>query len=148
MTIDEYLMPGGEKLLIYRFVGMGGGPRVYLQGALHADEVSATVALHRLTKLLDAAEQAGELIGEITVVPHCNPRGLGQFAYGRHLGRFDLTDRRNFNRSFPNLADAIIGHLERMPLAARTREAAVAIGHALMAGARTLRTSATGCGSN
>lgn len=133
MTIDEHPLCNGEKLLVYRFAGRGGAPRVYLQGALHADEVSATVALHALTKLLDAAEQVGQVIGEITVVPHCNPAGLRQFTHGRHLGRFDMTDGRNFNRSFPDLAGTVIDRLERMPREARTRAAAVAIGQAAIA---------------
>lgn len=133
MAIDEHLLAGSERLLVYRFAGRGSGPRIYLQGALHADEVSATVALHRLTELLDRAEQAGQVIGDITVVPHCNPAGLRQFTHGRHLGRFDMRDGRNFNRSFPNLADAVVDRLGHLPRAARTRAVAVAIGQAVMA---------------
>src|SRR5262245_37608357 len=94
MVIDEHLLRGGEKLLVYRFAGGGSGPRIYLQAALHAHEVSATMALHRLTELLETAERAERVIGEIIVVPHCNPAGLIQFAYGRHLGRFDMIDGR------------------------------------------------------
>jgi uncharacterized protein len=110
MEID-CLPVGGERVSVHRFGKAGARPRIYLQGALHADEVSATMALAGLVDLLIKAEAAGKLEGEVVVVPQCNPIGARQFVLGRHLGRFSL-DGRNFNRGFPNIGAQMVAFLQ------------------------------------
>lgn len=107
----ERMNVAGEGIVVHRFGLPGARPKVYLQGALHADEVSATMALAELVGLLEKVDAAGEVRGEIIVVPHCNPFGAKQFILGRHAGRFSL-DGRNFNRAFPQVGDRVVEQLK------------------------------------
>jgi uncharacterized protein len=78
-------------------------PKVYIQAALHADEIPALLVAHHLRAMLQAAEDAGALLGEVVLVPSANPIGLMQHVNGQQQGRFDLRDGTNFNRHFPEL---------------------------------------------
>lgn len=122
-----------EGIVVHRFGTPGARPKVYLQGALHADEVSATMALAELVGLLEAADAAGEVRGEIVVVPHCNPLGAKQFVLGRHLGRFSL-DGRNFNRAFPQVGDRVVEQLKRLDPDRQTIKEALRIGAEILGG--------------
>ncbi len=105
------LAPGlVPRLSVIRFGEASRGPKVYLQGALHADEAPGTLAAHRLAeRLADLPEEA--ICGEIVIVPVANPIGLSQRVLGLHLGRFALEDGRNFNRGYPDITDAVIAAL-------------------------------------
>lgn len=78
-------------------------PSVYLQAALHGNELPGVAALHHLVPMLRRAEADGRLAGRVTVVPFANPIGHGQYLLGEHAGRFALGSRVNFNRDFPLL---------------------------------------------
>lgn len=93
-----------QHLSIYRFGTAGASPKVYIQGALHADEVPAILVTQRLREMLQQHEAAGHIRGEIILVPYANPLGLAQFSLSHHQGRFDLRDGGNFNRGYANLA--------------------------------------------
>lgn len=96
-------VPGVEyRLPVLSFEGGDrGAPRVYMQAALHAEELPGTAALHFLVPMLQAAEARGDLKGSITVVPRANPIGASQYVNGAMEGRFDLGSRTNFNRDYP-----------------------------------------------
>jgi len=99
--------PGHElSLRVFRFRGSQDSPSVYMQGAIHSQEIPGMVVLDRLIPLLAAAEKEGRLNGDVTLVPLANPIGLAQGIFGYTLGRFDLNTRLNFNRSFPTEAAA------------------------------------------
>jgi predicted deacylase len=101
ITLDSDT-PGQEfSLRVFRFRSSGNGPAVYMQGALHSQEIPGMVALDRLIPRLAAAENEARLDGDVTLVPLANPIGLAQGVFGQTLGRFDLNSRTNFNRSFP-----------------------------------------------
>lgn len=87
----ERIYVAGEGIVGHRFGTPGARPKIYLQGALHADEVSATMALAELVGLLEKADAAGEVCGEIVVIPHCNPLGAKQFALGAISAAFRST---------------------------------------------------------
>jgi hypothetical protein len=89
------------SLRVLTFHGSGHGPSVDMQAAVHAHEMPGVVALDRLVPKLENAEKEGRLLGSITIVPHANPIGLSQAVFGETLGRFDINERVNFNRSFP-----------------------------------------------
>lgn len=112
---------------MHRFGTPGARPKVYLQGALHADEVSATVALAELVSLLQEADAADDIRGEIVVVPHCNPLGAKQFILGRHVGRFSF-DGRNFNRAFPQVGEQVVEQLRQLGPDRQTTTEAMRIG--------------------
>lgn len=112
--------PGTRReLTVHRFGREGARPKVWIQAALHADELPGAMALHYLMPMLAAAERAGTLIGEVFVAPTANPVGLAQQMAGRPMGRFAFDGTGNFNRGFADLcqplADAVSGKLGRDP---------------------------------
>jgi hypothetical protein len=99
--------PGtASALTVHRFGTPGARPLVYVQGALHADEIPGMIAAHHLRERLTRLEQDGRIAGEIVLVPFANPLGLAQRLLGQAVGRFDLSDGVNFNRAYPYLVPA------------------------------------------
>ncbi|MCA0176951.1 MAG: M14 family metallopeptidase [Proteobacteria bacterium] len=101
--------PGTTQQLISLHYGTPGrGPKVYIQGSLHADEVPGMLVAHHLRRHLDAAEAAGHIQGEIVLVPMANPIGTHQWVLRGYQGRFDVASGENFNRQFTDLAPAVL----------------------------------------
>ena len=120
MILDTQDLPSDSpgrlhRLTAYRFGTAGARPKAYLQAGLHADEMPGPLILHHLRGLLATAEAAGQIRGEVILVPLANPLGFGQWVQGKPQGRQDLATMRNFNRDFPDLAalcgDALQGQL-------------------------------------
>lgn len=112
-------MPGTQRMLaVYRFTpakGASGGAsagKCYIQAALHADEIPGMLAARHLITLLEAADREGRIAGEIIIVPVANPIGLSQVVSDSLLGRFNLDDRTNFNRHYPELAAPVAQRIE------------------------------------
>jgi predicted deacylase len=104
--------PGTQlSLQVLHFGTPGIGPKAYIQGALHADEVPAILVTRQLARLLAELEVQGAIRGEIVLVPFANPIGLAQHVFGAHQGRFDLRDGGNFNRGYAELAPLVIDQL-------------------------------------
>jgi len=82
----------------------GSGPKVYIQASLHADELPGMLVIHHLRQQLQQAEAAGQLHGEVVLVPLANPIGLDQTLLQLQLGRFEMASGQNFNRHYPVLA--------------------------------------------
>ena len=101
-------MPGTTRQLrVFSFGEPGARPKAYLQAGLHADEPAGMMILRELCRLLAAAEDAGEIVGEIVVIPVANPLGIDQAVNGAIMGRYELRTGTNFNRGWPNLADGL-----------------------------------------
>lgn len=81
------------------------GRRALLQCSLHADEIPPMLVAQHLRRRLQALEDAGQLTGEVVLLPACNPLGLAQQVWGRLQGRFELASGQNFNRHYPALAE-------------------------------------------
>jgi len=96
-----------REVISLHFGPQGQGKKVYLQAGLHADEHPGMLVLHHLKNALLALEAAGRLRGEVVLVPIANPIGLGNYVFGRQLGRFDLSSRENFNRNYLDLAELV-----------------------------------------
>lgn len=114
------MSPGTERFLaVHRYGTKGARPKAYVQASIHSDEIPGMLAAHHLLRLLDAADQRGEIVGEIVVVPVANPIGLGQIINGSHSGRYELRGGVNFNRQWPDLAaglkEAVEGKLGQDP---------------------------------
>jgi len=92
--------------------GPGGGPKAYIQAALHADEVPAMLVAQSLRRRLLQLERDGLLRGEVVLVPAANPLGLAQVLSERPYGRFDLGTGTNFNRDFAHFHEALKQQLE------------------------------------
>lgn len=122
--------PGTRHELVSLHYGTPGiGPKIYIQGALHADEVPGLLVAHHLRGLLGQAEAEGRITGEIILVPAANPLGLAQWHLRGYQGRFEFTSGENFNRNFVDLTDAVVravqGQLGSDPVinVARVRQA-------------------------
>lgn len=106
------------RMPVFRFKGSdAAAPSVYIQAALHANELPGTALLHFLLERLRKAEVDGAIRGDITVIPQANPIGLAQSHFGEMEGRFDLGTRTNFNRDFPLVAlgerETLLDNIER-----------------------------------
>ncbi len=104
-----------SQLTSFHYGSPGTGKKVYIQAALHADEVPGMLVAQFLRTELAALEAAGKIKGEIILVPAANPIGLAQAIHGAPFGRFDLTTGTNFNRAYKHVAEdlkqSLAGHL-------------------------------------
>lgn len=96
-----------RTLTSFHFGQPGSGPKIYIQASLHAEELPGMLTAHHLRTLLEAAEAAGQIQGEIVLVPVANPIGLAQRLDHKPMGRFELDTSENFNRHYPDLAAAV-----------------------------------------
>ncbi|WLI10584.1 MULTISPECIES: succinylglutamate desuccinylase/aspartoacylase family protein [Pseudomonas] len=99
-----------RRLSLFRF---GSGPRkAYIQASLHADELPGMRVAVELKRRLHELEEQGRLTGVIELVPMANPIGIAQMFQATHQGRFEFSSGKNFNRDFPELAEAVAPMLE------------------------------------
>ena len=115
--VQEHLLPvsviGTERKVISVHFGPGESDRkAYIQTGLHADEAPGYLVVNRLLQLLDEADQAGNILGEIIVVPAANPIGLSQWGTDTIQGRFDASNNINFNRRYYDLGEEIAQKIE------------------------------------
>jgi predicted deacylase len=94
-----------SQLTSFHYGAPGTGKKVYIQAALHADEVPGMLVAQFLRTELAALEAAGKIKGEVILVPAANPLGLAQAIHGAPFGRFDLTTGTNFNRAYKHVAE-------------------------------------------
>lgn len=97
-----------HELLSLHYGTAGQGPKVAIQGSLHADEVPGMLVAFHLRRHLDALEAAGRLTGEVVLVPMANPLGVGQWVLHGYQGRFELGSGENFNRHYADLTNAVL----------------------------------------
>lgn len=95
---------GSSRGITALHFGPETGRRALLQCSLHADEIPPMLVAQHLRQRLAALEAEGRLLGEILLLPACNPIGLAQQVWGRLQGRFDVASGQNFNRHYPDLA--------------------------------------------
>ncbi|HEU4853298.1 MAG TPA: succinylglutamate desuccinylase/aspartoacylase family protein [Telluria sp.] len=93
------------QLTSFHFGQPGSGKKVYIQAALHADEIPGMLVAQFLRRELEVLEREGRVRGEVVLVPAANPIGLSQAIHGAPFGRFDLATGVNFNRAYKHVAD-------------------------------------------
>jgi predicted deacylase len=99
---------GSHKTLTsFHFGQSGSGRKVYIEASLHAEELPGMLVAHHLRALFETLEAAGQIEGEIVLVPVANPIGLAQRLDHKPMGRFELDTSENFNRHYPDLAAAV-----------------------------------------
>jgi uncharacterized protein len=96
-----------RSLKVRRYGRPGARPKAYVQAGIHADELPANLAAHHLAGLLEAADRAGAVLGEVVLVPLANPVGLSNVIFNDHQGRHHAQSGQNFNRGWPNVAEAV-----------------------------------------
>lgn len=102
------MTPGTTRSVAWlRYGKAGARPKVYIQAAIHANELPGAIALHHLMPMLGEADRAGRIKGEVVVVPTVNPIGQSQLVGNNHLGRYDLLGRDNFNRNWHDLSGPV-----------------------------------------
>ena len=100
--------PGTRQELVSLHYGTPGqGAKAVIQASLHADEAPGMLVAHHLRRRLTELEAAGQIAGEVVLVPAANPLGMHQWLLRGHQGRFDLASGQNFNRCYVDLADAV-----------------------------------------
>ncbi len=103
---------GSQKTLTsFHFGTSSARPKVYLQASLHAEEIPGMLAAHHLRALLERADAAGQIAGQIVLVPVANPIGLAQQLDHKAMGRFELATSENFNRHYPDFCAAVLPKL-------------------------------------
>ncbi len=120
-----------SQLTSYHFGLPASGKKVYIQAALHADEVPGMLVAQFLRTELQALEDAGKLHGEVILVPAANPIGLAQAIHGAPFGRFDLSTGTNFNRAYKHVADDLKKSLQGLLGADAQANVALVRAHAL-----------------
>ncbi len=93
--------PGTSRVLtVLRFGEPGARPRPTFRRASTPTN-SRHARLRHLAEMLEARAAAGEILGEIIVLPLANPIGFAQQVGGFLHGRHDLASLGNFNRIIP-----------------------------------------------
>ncbi len=96
---------GAHKTLTsFHFGQPGTGPKIYIQASLHAEELPGMLTAYHLRPLLERLDAAGQISGNVVLVPMANPIGAAQRVQHKPMGRFELDSGENFNRYYPDFA--------------------------------------------
>ncbi|MFN9559909.1 MAG: succinylglutamate desuccinylase/aspartoacylase family protein [Dolichospermum sp.] len=100
-TIPLFQLASGDflSLQIYKFFGAKSGKKVYIQSNLHGAEIVGNAVIYQLIDFLITLDNT-QLIGEIWLVPVCNPLAVNQRNHHFSTGRFNIYDSKNWNRIF------------------------------------------------
>jgi uncharacterized protein len=100
-SIPVVQLASGDRLSlqVYRFQGAIPGKKAYLQSNLHGAEISGNAVIYQLIEFLMSLDSS-QLIGEIWLVPVCNPVGVSQRSHHFSPGRYNLYDGEDWNRIF------------------------------------------------
>jgi predicted deacylase len=102
------MTPGTHRTVsVLSFGKTGARPKVYMQAAIHANEMPGTMALHHLMPMLIEAEKKGLIKGEIILVPTVNPIGQSQLVGNSHAGRYNHLSHENFNRNWIDVSEGV-----------------------------------------
>ncbi|MGD1807072.1 succinylglutamate desuccinylase/aspartoacylase family protein [Dapis sp. BLCC M126] len=86
-------------LQVYKFTGNQKGKKAYIQANLHGAEISGNAVIHHLIEFLMTLDNS-QLIGEILLVPVCNPEGVNSRSHQFSSGRYNSYDGKDWNRIF------------------------------------------------
>ena len=110
IAVDENVATA--HLTSFHYGSPGSGRKVYIQAAVHADEVPAMLVAHVLRQELERLDAEGRIKGEVVLVPAANPIGLSQVIHGAPFGRYHLATGVNFNRLYKHVAEELKKSLE------------------------------------
>ncbi|MGB3642336.1 MAG: succinylglutamate desuccinylase/aspartoacylase family protein [Rivularia sp. (in: cyanobacteria)] len=100
-TIPLRQMASGDvlSLQVYKFIGSTAGKKVYIQSNLHGAEIVGNAVIHQLIEFLWMLDNT-DLIGEIWLLPVCNPMGTNQRSHHYSSGRYCAYEAKDWNRIF------------------------------------------------
>ncbi|MGF1491846.1 MAG: succinylglutamate desuccinylase/aspartoacylase family protein [Microcoleaceae cyanobacterium] len=129
LTLPLLQLASGDQLTlqVYRFQGSQPGKKAYLQANLHGAEISGNGVIYQLIEFLQTLSD-DQLIGEIWLVPLCNPVGVNQRSHHFSSGRYHNYDGKDWNRIFwdyektdADIAAFARAHLELEPAVIKTQ---------------------------
>jgi len=100
-TIPLRQMASGDvlSLQVYKFIGANSGKKVYIQSNLHGAEIAGNAVIHQLIEFLQTINDT-DLIGEVWLVPVCNPMGTNERSHVFSSGRYCVYEAKDWNRIF------------------------------------------------
>ncbi len=100
-TIPLFQLASGDffSLQVYKIIGAKSGKKVYIQSNLHGAEIVGNAVIYQLIDYLISLSDS-QLVGEIWLVPVCNPFAVNQRSHLFSTGRFNIYDGQNWNRIF------------------------------------------------
>ncbi|MEH2378834.1 MAG: succinylglutamate desuccinylase/aspartoacylase family protein [Nostoc sp.] len=100
-TIALRQMASGDRLSlqVYKFIGDQPGKKVYIQSNLHGAEIAGNAVIHQLIEFLLTINDS-DLVGEIWLVPVCNPMGTNERSHHFSPGRYCVYEAKDWNRIF------------------------------------------------
>ncbi|MFN6569369.1 succinylglutamate desuccinylase/aspartoacylase family protein [Dendronalium sp. ChiSLP03b] len=100
-TVFLRQMASGDRLSlqVYKFIGAQLGKKVYIQSNLHGAEIAGNAVINQLIEFLLTLNDT-DLIGEIWLVPVCNPIGTNERAQHFSPGRYCVYEAKDWNRIF------------------------------------------------
>ena len=100
-SIPVVQLASGDRLSlqVYQFQGAVPGKKAYLQSNLHGAEISGNAVIYQLIEFFMSLDSS-QLIGEVWLVPVCNPVGVSQRSHHFSPGRYNLYDGEDWNRIF------------------------------------------------
>ncbi|MCD8489263.1 MAG: succinylglutamate desuccinylase/aspartoacylase family protein [Desertifilum sp.] len=100
-TIAVREMASGDRnfIQVYKFQGLSASKKAYLQANLHGAEIVGNAVIQQLIEFLSDLDES-QLLGEIWLVPVCNPTSTNQRTHYFSTGRFNPSDGKDWNRIF------------------------------------------------
>ena len=100
-TIPLFQLASGDvlSLQVYKFFGAKPGKKVYIQSNLHGAEIVGNAVIYQLIDFLMTLDNT-QILGEIWLVPVCNPLAVNQRNHNFSTGRFNIYDGKDWNRIF------------------------------------------------
>jgi uncharacterized protein len=100
-TIPLRQMASGDmlSLQVYKFIGSQPGKKVYIQSNLHGAEIAGNAVIQQLIEFLQTLN-TDNVIGEICLLPVCNPMGTNERAHHFSPGRYCVYEAKDWNRIF------------------------------------------------
>ncbi|BAY26667.1 succinylglutamate desuccinylase/aspartoacylase [Calothrix sp. NIES-2100] len=100
-TIFLRQMASGDRLSlqVYKFIGAHPGKKVYIQSNLHGAEIAGNAVIHQIIEFLLLLKDTN-LVGEIWLVPVCNPMGVNERSHHFSPGRYCVYEAKDWNRIF------------------------------------------------
>jgi uncharacterized protein len=87
------------SLQVYTFIGANAGKKVYIQSNLHGAEIAGNAVIYQLIEFLQTINDT-DLIGEVWLVPVCNPMGINERSHVFSSGRYCVYEAKDWNRIF------------------------------------------------
>ena len=99
LTIGQDVRGKDIEVQIYKFIGSNKtAPKTYMQASMHGAEIQGNLVIYNLIKFFKEHPP----LGDIMLIPHCNPIG-GNHKVGEYTqGRFDPICGGNWNRQYFN----------------------------------------------